>query len=85
MNADLPPRQKQQRVTPMKHVSLSSRARSAAIGGEDPMASHLAMAERKERWALLSLTLPGFILVFVVLAVPWGGCSGCRLLTAAVH
>ncbi|WP_220453809.1 ABC transporter permease [Pseudomonas monteilii] len=34
------------------------------------MEAVLAQAERKERWALLSLTLPGFLLVFVVLAVP---------------
>lgn len=34
------------------------------------MVATLARAERKERWALLSLSLPGFLLVFVVLAVP---------------
>ncbi len=30
----------------------------------------LARAELKKRWSLLSLTLPGFVLVFVVLAIP---------------
>lgn len=40
-------------------------------GAADPsMETVLARAECKERWALLSLTLPGFLLVFVVLAVP---------------
>lgn len=34
------------------------------------METLLARAECKERWSLLSLTLPGFLLVFVVLAVP---------------
>lgn len=56
----------------MKQVGLSGSARSAAAPDKDPMASLLARAEARERRALLSLTLPGFILVFVVLAVPLG-------------
>lgn len=72
MNADHTPRQKLQRVTPMNEVSLSGSARNDAIAGKDPMVRRLARAELKERWALLSLTLPSFLLVFVVLAVPLG-------------
>ena len=56
----------------MKQVGLSGSARSGAVPAKDPMASLLARAEARERRALLSLTLPGFILVFVVLAVPLG-------------
>lgn len=54
----------------MKITSSVGLPLGGAAGGGRSMASTLARAELKERWTLLSLTLPGFLLVFVVLAVP---------------
>lgn len=54
----------------MKTISSLHMPQGAAGLDSQTMAFTLARAERKERWTLLSLTLPGFLLVFVVLAIP---------------
>ncbi|WP_426935625.1 ABC transporter permease [Pseudomonas fulva] len=52
----------------MKPLSLSRP--DAGSYPDDAMSRRLALAELKERWTLLGLTLPGFALVLLVLAVP---------------
>jgi len=52
----------------MKPLSLSRS--DAGSYPDDAMSRRLALAELKERWTLLGLTLPGFALVLLVLAVP---------------
>lgn len=54
----------------MKELSLSDSATGMTRTGPDEMARRLARDELKERWSLLSLTLPGFVLVLIVLALP---------------
>lgn len=53
----------------MKDMTLSH-GTTRLRGQGDDMSRQLARDELKERWSLLSLTLPGFALVLIVLALP---------------
>jgi putative spermidine/putrescine transport system permease protein len=54
----------------MKELSLSDSTVGTSRTVRDEMVRRLARDELKERWSLMSLTLPGFVLVLIVLALP---------------
>jgi len=54
----------------MKELSVPDELTGMTRAGRDEMARQLARDELKERWSLMSLTLPGFMLVLFVLALP---------------
>ena len=54
----------------MKELSLPDQVAGMTGAGRDEMARRLARDEFKERLSVLSLTLPGFVLVLIVLALP---------------
>jgi putative spermidine/putrescine transport system permease protein len=54
----------------MKELSLSDSTVGTSRTVRDEMVRRLARDELKERWSLMSLTLPGFVVVLIVLALP---------------
>lgn len=56
----------------MKTISVLHLPQEHAVADAASMAAVLTRDERRERRALLLLTLPGFLLVFVILAIPLG-------------
>lgn len=56
----------------MKTISVLRLPQEHAVADAASMAAVLTRDERRERRALLLLTLPGFLLVFVILAIPLG-------------